>query len=241
MAACSLPNADVCSPSPLQQGRGPLPPPSSAPSSLPRLLLPCSRYSPYGNYAGQYATNVQPLKGVGSTSPPPPLPTVFSPPPGAISGGSPPPPPGAAPAGTGAASNPIVVPASLPWTSSQYSFSGAFSQLLGQRTCADDDGGLFAGDMGFLFSWTAPASGEVQLSTCGLTNSPSTDTQVSVLTGTASAGGGLPANPTCYKGGDQGCGAGTGATLAKFQAVQGTTYWWVSCMPHAPMVMGMAP
>lgn len=175
--------------------------------SAPPPPLACSQYYPYGNYVGQYATQVQPLKAMPPAPPPSPAP--------------PPAPPGEGGSGSGTPSNPYVVPTSLPWTSSVLAFTDATPDIL-NMDCADNDGGLWDGDFGIMFRWTAPASGEVQLSTCGATEY---DTTISVLTGPASAGGGLPAAPSCVKGGDEGCPEGPGPTLTKFNAVQGTTYW----------------
>ncbi|PRW56432.1 bacterial pre-peptidase c-terminal domain containing [Chlorella sorokiniana] len=124
--------------------------------------------------------------------------------------------------GSGTPSDPYVVPTELPWTSSTLSFTEATDDVI-NMDCNDDDGGLWDGDFGIMFRWTAPASGEVQLSTCGATE---WDTTMAVLTGAASAGGGLPEAPSCVKGGDDGCGdALPGPTLMKLDAVQGTTYW----------------
>lgn len=176
-------------------------------SGFPQWTIVVCQYYPYGNYVGQYATQVQPLKAMPPAPPPSPAP--------------PPAPPGEGGSGSGTPSNPYVVPTSLPWTSSVLAFTDATPDIL-NMDCADNDGGLWDGDFGIMFRWTAPASGEVQLSTCGATEY---DTTISVLTGPASAGGGLPAAPSCVKGGDEGCPEGPGPTLTKFNAVQGTTYW----------------
>jgi len=170
---------------------------------LPNNPHACSQYSPAGNYVDQYATNVQPLKDVAS---PPPAP--------------PPSPPAAG--GSGTASDPIRVPADLPWTSGVLSFENAVQSILGMDCYDENNGGLWDGDLGLLFSWTAPASGEVQLSTCGSTE---WDTTVAVLTGTAAGGGGQPQAPTCVTGGDDGCPEGPGPSLMTFNAVAVTTYW----------------